>query len=86
MKELRWNPLKSIRLKRTRGASFEEIISSEFIALIRHHRRDNQDTMLFKFKGYIRVVPFVEDKDHFFLKTAYPSRKFTKAYKRGELK
>ena len=42
--------------------------------------------MLFKLKGYIWIVPYVEEKDYIFLKTLYPSRKFTKLYKKGELK
>ncbi|PJC46521.1 MAG: hypothetical protein CO036_02400 [Candidatus Omnitrophica bacterium CG_4_9_14_0_2_um_filter_43_12] len=40
--------------------------------------------MLFKYKGYIWVVPYVEEKDYIFLKTLYPSRKFTKFYRGGK--
>lgn len=86
MKDIRWSQLKSERLKQTRGVSFEEIISSELIAVKKHPKRPSQDVMLFKFKGYIWIVPYVEEKDYIFLKTLYPSRKFTKLYRRGELK
>lgn len=86
MKDIRWSQLKSERLKKTRGVSFEEIISSELIAAKTHPKRLNQDIMLFKFKGYIWIVPYVEEKDYIFLKTLYPSRKYTKLYKEGELK
>ncbi len=86
MKEIRWNLLKSERLKQTRGIAFEEILSSELIAVKRHPNRDDQDIMLFKFKGYIWIVPYIEEKDYIFLKTLYPSRKYTKIYRKGGLK
>ena len=84
MKEIRWDLLKSERLKRTRGVSFEEIIQSKLVAIKEHPKKEQQNLMLFQFRGYIWVVPFVEEKDHIFLKTLYPSRKFTKLYKKGE--
>jgi hypothetical protein len=35
--------------------------------------------------GYVYLVPFVEEDDHFFLKTVIPSRKATREYShRGE--
>ncbi|PIR65486.1 MAG: hypothetical protein COU52_04035 [Candidatus Omnitrophica bacterium CG10_big_fil_rev_8_21_14_0_10_43_8] len=42
--------------------------------------------MLFKFKGYIWIVPYVEERDYIFLKTLYASRKFTKLYKKGKIR
>lgn len=86
MKDIRWSQLKSERLKRTRGVSFEEIISSKLIAAKNHPKKADQNIMLFKFKDYIWIVPYVEEKDYIFLKTLYPSRKFTKLYRKGELK
>lgn len=86
MRELRWNLLKSERLKRARGASFEELVHSKLIAVKRHPSRLQQDIMLFEYKGYIWVVPYVMSGHEVFLKTLYPSRKYTKRYKRGELK
>jgi len=32
------------------------------------------------FDGYVYLVPFVEEADHFFLKTVIPSRKATRDY------
>lgn len=84
MKELKWNLLKSERLKRTRGASFEDIIQSKLIAVKRHPRKAEQKIMLFEHKGYIWIVPYVESGSEIFLKTLYPSRKYTKIYRRGE--
>ncbi len=86
MKDIRWSQLKSERLKKTRGVSFEEIISSELVAVKSHPKRADQSIMLFNLKGYIWIVPYVEEKEYIFLKTLYPSRKFTKFYIKGELK
>lgn len=84
MKDIRWSPLKSERLKVVRGVSFEELISSELVSVKKHPKRADQNIMLFKYKGYIWVVPYVEEKDYIFLKTLYPSRKFTKFYRGGK--
>jgi len=81
MKDIRWNQLKSERLKKTRGAFFEDIIKSKLIAVLKHPVRNNQQLMLFEHNDYIWVVPFVNEKDHYFLKTLFPSRKYTKLYK-----
>ena len=42
----------------------------------------NQRVLLLPVDGYIFAVPFVEDKDCFSLKTAFPSRKLTKQYRK----
>ena len=81
MKELRWNLLKSERLKKTRGVSFEDIINAKLINVLKNPTRENQHIMLFEYKNYIWVVPFIEEKDCYFLKTIFPSRKYTKLYK-----
>jgi hypothetical protein len=85
MKNLRWSQLKSERLKRTRGVSFEEIICSELIAVKKHPNKLHQNIMLFKFNSYIWIVPYVEEENYIFLKTLYPSRKYTKLYNKGAL-
>lgn len=40
--------------------------------------------MLFEYKGQIWVVPYAAEGEDIFLKTLYPSRKYTKLYQRGE--
>ena len=85
MKELRWDLLKSERLKRTRGVSFEEILRSKLIAVKQHPQRGHQRLMLFEYRGYIWVVPCVETGGELFLKTLFPSRKYVKMHKRGDL-
>ena len=84
MPELRWSLLKSERLKRTRGVSFEELIQARLVAVKEHPTRAHQQIMLFDHRGYIWVVPFVMQGEELFLKTLYPSRKYTKLHRRGE--
>jgi hypothetical protein len=80
MKRIRWDLSKSEELKKTRGVSFEEMICSELVAVKKHPRKHHQSILLFKFRDYIWVVPYVESKDEMFLKTLFPSRKYTKIY------
>lgn len=82
MKEIKWSPLKSERLKRTRGVSFEEIMTAELVGVKRHPKKEDQNIMLFNYKGYIWIVPHIEEKEHIYLKTLYPSRKYTKIYRK----
>ncbi len=77
-----WDDLKSQRLKKVRGASFDEVLGGRYIGTFDHHNRQHQKVMLFKFKGYVWVVPFVEKEGIVFLKTLYPSRKYTKLYRK----
>lgn len=84
MKLIRWNLLKNDRLKRTRGISFDEIIRAKLVAVKRHPNKEHQDIMLFEYKNYIWIVPFVREGEVVFLKTIYPSRKYTQIYKKGK--
>ena len=83
--EVRWDPLKNKRLKQVRGASFEEILDSKYLGIWNHPTKILQKVMLFEYKGYVWVVPFVRQGHEAFLKTLYASRKYTKLYERGEL-
>ncbi len=85
MREIRWDLLKSERLKKTRGVSFEEILRARLVAIQKHPKKENQKVMLFEYREYIWVVPFVENEGGIFLKTLYPSRAYTRIYRRGEL-
>jgi uncharacterized DUF497 family protein len=79
---MRWNSLKSERLKKTRGVSFEEILNSKWVATIQHPKRENQQVFVYEYKEYLWAVPYVEEGDTIFLKTIYPSRKLTGIYKK----
>lgn len=85
MKEFKWNLLKDERLKKIRNVSFEEILNkAKLVNIVKHPARANQKIMLFWYKKYIWVVPFVEEEECYFLKTIYPSRNLTKKFKIGE--
>ena len=86
MREIRWSQLKSERLKKTRGVSFEEIIASKLIDVRRHPHNENQKILVYQYKGYLWAVPYVIDGETLFLKTLYPSRKLTKLYRKGDLR
>lgn len=79
-----WNPEKNERLKDERNISFERIViaieSDCVVDIIEHHARGNQYLILLDIDSYIWVVPTVINNDAFFLKTAFPSRKYTKIY------
>lgn len=83
MKEIRFNKLKSERLKKIRGVSFEEILDAELVCVREHPARKAQRIMYFKHQGYIWMVPYTVERDHIFLKTLYPSRKYTKMHRGG---
>jgi hypothetical protein len=86
MKEFKWSSLKNERLKKVRGASFEDIVTAKLVGSKQHPGKEHQNIMLFEYKNYIWLVPYVEDESCIFLKTFYPSRKYTKLYRKGGLK
>ena len=86
-KKIRWNKEKNEFLKESRKVSFEEIDEAiknlELIDIISHPNKEkypNQRIYLIEIGNYIYEVPFVETDEEIFLKTIYPSRKFTKKY------
>ena len=84
MKYLNWNPKKNELLKRERGIAFEEIAylieSEQIIGIEENPGRPNQKMYIFEIENYAILVPFVENDKEIFLKTAFPSRKYTKRY------
>ena len=92
MKLFNWNSEKNAWLKANRGISFEEIIfhieQGNELAITKHPNQakyPNQKISVVQVEDYVYLVPFVESKDEFFLKTIIPSRKATKHYLRGKL-
>ena len=84
MKFLNWNTEKNESIKRERGISFEEIAflieAEQVIGIEGNPSNCNQKIFVFNIDNYAVVVPFVENERDFFLKTAFPSRKYTKRY------
>jgi len=87
MQYINWSPEKNKILKRTRGISFEEIaqlINAGIILAIENNPgHPHQKMYVFEIRDYAVVVPFIETEDEIFLKTAYPSRKFSRRYGLG---
>lgn len=84
MKYLNWDKQKNEVLKKERGISFEEIAflieSEQIVAIEENPSRPNQKIFILEIEDYIVIVPFVESENEIFLKTAFPSRKYTKKY------
>jgi hypothetical protein len=84
MKYLNWNSEKNELLKHERGISFEEIAylieSGQIIGIEENIGRSNQKIYVLEIENYAFIVPFVENDKEIFLKTAFPSRKYTKKY------
>ncbi|MBX7149878.1 toxin [bacterium] len=85
MRELNWDLEKSKKLKKSRGVSFEELIQGHLLAVKKHPTRKQQQILLFEYENYIWVVPCVVTRHEIFLKTLFPSRKYTKLWKEGKL-
>lgn len=76
-------------LKESRGLGFEEIIHAIDLGnLIKNKINPNQKKyprqrlFIVKIESYVYTVPYVTDRKRhvYFLKTLYPSRKYTKQY------
>ena len=77
-----WNVTKSIRLKRIRGVSFEEIIDGEWLDMRENPSREGQHILIVDYRSYIWVVPCIVDRQEIFLKTLYRSRKYQKIFRK----
>ena len=87
MKPFRWDPDKNERLKAGRSISFEEIVAAveedglkDVLAHPNQRRYPGQVVLVVAYRGYVFLVPSVEEKTHYFLKTIIPSRKATRDY------
>lgn len=87
MKPFRWGSVKNEQLKLERGLSFEIVVvaieAGGLIDILAHPnpaKYPNQRVIVVASDGYACLVPFVEEEDHFFLKTVIPSRKATRDY------
>jgi uncharacterized DUF497 family protein len=89
-----FDPAKNLKLKQERGVSFEEIViaiqEGHVLDVIDHYSDDkykHQKMYIIEIENYVYLVPFTVQSDNkVFLKTIFPSRKFTKQYLRQTLK
>ncbi len=84
MKCLVWDSEKNELLKLERGICFEEIAyhieAGKILAIEENPGYSSQEMYILEIENYAVVVPFVETDDEIFLKTAFPSRKYTKRF------
>lgn len=84
MKYFDWDEEKNQKLKKERDLGFEDIviaiIEGGLLVTLTHPKRANQRIYIVNIDNYAYVVPFVENKEKYFLKTIYPSRTMTKKY------
>ena len=85
-----WKPEKNEEIKRERNISFEQIVfhlSQGDIWKTADHpdqkKYPGQKIYFVIVEEYIYLVPFVIEKEYYFLKTIIPSRKTTKDYNEG---
>lgn len=81
-----WNPDKNRLLKAERGFGFEDVVEAidrgALLDDMPHPsaRYANQRILVVNLDGYAIAIPYVEEEDYVFLKTAFPSRQATKKY------
>ena len=82
-----WNNEKNMMLKKDRNISFERIIvaieQDNLLDILEHPNKEkypNQLLLLVEIDRYVYVVPCVLENDVCFLKTIFPSRKYTSKY------
>lgn len=87
MKPFDWDKQKSTLLRLSRGIGFEEVVNAindgYILAVIEHpnsRKYPEQRIYIINFDNYAYCVPFVEGEKTYFLKTIYPSRKYTKKF------
>jgi uncharacterized DUF497 family protein len=82
-----WDDRKNQKLRLERNISFEQIaeliLRKEYLAILEHPSRPNQQIFVLLLNGYVHAVPFVIDEQmNIVLKTAFPSRKLHKKHMR----
>ncbi len=87
MKEIRFSEEKNILLIQDRNISFTRIIeaiSKGYLIDDQKHQNSeqygHQRVLIICIENYIWYVPYVENEQYIFLKTAFPSRKSNKIY------
>jgi uncharacterized DUF497 family protein len=86
-----WNEEKNVLLKQERGVSFERIVvaieEGHLLDVLEHPNKKkykNQMILVVEIEDYAFCIPcVVEANGNYFMKTLYPSRKYTKQYNLG---
>lgn len=84
MKKILFSEEKRRILIEERQIDLEEIVDlieeEKIIADIENPTHQNQRIFIVDYHWYIVCIPYVEDEEKIFLKTAYPNRKFNKLF------
>jgi uncharacterized DUF497 family protein len=87
MKTFSWDEDKNQKLKAERNVSFEQVVfcieNGMLLDVIEHPNPDKynrQKIYVIEINNYVYLVPFVDQNDERFLKTIFPSRKYSKVY------
>ncbi len=82
-----WDDDKNDQLKQERGISFERIViaieEDTLLDVLQHpnqSRYPNQLILVVEIESYAICVPCVINKEAYFLKTLFPSRKYTQLH------
>ena len=93
MDNFRFNEEKDKLLKVQRGFGFKIVIKyiekGNVVKVINNPNKQkypNQKMYLIKVRNKIVIVPYIEETNFHFLKTVYPSQKYTKIYLEKKLK
>ncbi len=85
MKVVKWSIDKARKLKIERKISIEKIAimieELDYIGIVDVPSRPNQKMFVLDYEEYIVCVPFVENEEDIFIKTAYRNRKINKSLK-----
>ena len=84
-----WNEEKNILLSREREISFEDVIfalkNDKLLDIILSPTHEEQKCFVVEMRSYAYIIPYIKVNDtQYFLKTIYPSRKYTKKYLKGK--
>ncbi len=85
--DILWDEEKNLWLQLNRNISFEEIadkiLNNKYIEILENPVRGNQMYFIMEIDNYTWVVPFlIDEDDEIVLKTAFPSRKYHRKYRR----
>ncbi len=93
MKIFNWDEDKNRLLKHERGVSFEQVVfcieKGKLLDIIEHPNQEKykeQRCYVVDIENYVFIVPYVESEQSIFLKTIFPSRKYTKMYLHRRIK
>lgn len=90
MKHIEWDEDKNTQLKEERNLSFETIVialeQGKLIDIVPNPSSNfaHQQVLIVEIDDYLILVPFIEDEEKIFLKTAFKSRKVTKNHQRSQ--